>query len=399
MDGAPIGVKAQILQGLQQQWPVASQAIGGQGGSSAAGAGGGPPVGAGLGAGSAGGSFFGGSVLSVLGGLVAGAGLLAAVLLLPFSPRALTQSDDNGPVGNLPTATATNSPTPTRSPTETPPRPGTTATATRVPTSTAIATVIPTATTTPTITPTPTPTQPPCDPTVATSHPSLSVAPGGQGSFFVSDANACESLTFTVRVTSDTPWLAVNPPSGTVRGPEVLEVEVAVNESKLPGEGTFIGQVAVANGDTSIVVQVSTQLGGPPVIEDVSPRCEEASIGATITAIVSDDFGVASVTIVYNDSMGISLTESLSLADGDARSGIWEINKRSFGPGGFTITAVDGGGLQAQHHDTTFGLCQETPGTTATVTGVPTSTATVTVIPTATNSPTPTRSPTETPLR
>lgn len=366
--GAPPGVKAQILEGLQQRWPVDGLPAGAESGS--------PPSAPGTVTGSGGGSFFGGSLWSVLGGLGAGAALLAGVLLLPFSPLALGQNDDNAPAATVqtptatasatetktpvptetpsPTATNTSTPTPTATPTEVPPPPGTTATSTPTETST------PTQTSTPTITPTPTPTQPPCVPQVTSSLVSVSVEPGTSSAFLVSDANACESLSFTIEVTLDTPWLIVNQKSGTVSGTGTFEVALAVDANGLDGEGTFLAEIAISDGTSSVLVQVTTERGDPPLIDDVSPRCHTADVGATITATISDDFGVVKVFIDYFDDTGSPLTELLTLeeAGGTPKLGTWTIETTTFGAGGFTITAVDDGGHSSeQTYALPFGPC------------------------------------------
>ena len=374
--GPSIGVKAQILEDLQQQWPA--QTIGADIGSprrALSAPGGTPPSGGGIPV-AAGrpGSFFGGSLLAIVGGLAVALVVLAGALLFPFSPLSPNQRDDGSasPVLETPTAgassvdatasqtpsptpapspSATSTQTPIPTPTDVPPPPGTTVTPSPTPTLT------PTVTATPTQTPLPTATQPPCEPTVATTHKSLLVAPDSSAEFFVSDANACDELSFIISVAPGAPWLVVNETAGSVKGSGTFKVSLAVDSSEIPGEGTFVGQITVASDDSSVIVKVSTERGNAPVIDPVSPLCHTADVGATISAFVSDDFGVVSVSISYKDATGTPTTGQLTRNDGEPTGANWSIETEDFGPDGFVITAVDDGGHQAILENTTFGPC------------------------------------------
>jgi RNA polymerase sigma factor (sigma-70 family) len=366
--GSPTGARAQILEHLMQQWPGPAAATGSAGG------------GLGQGAAALGGLTATGKVVKIFAGLGMAAAFLLAFLLVPASPIALTRSDGHkvvdaaagdppaspSPGDATPTATPTSatganiispSPSPSTtagsagspspaggSPVSPPPLPGSPSPTTGPGTATATATAPPTATKAPppTATPSPTPTSQPCTPSLSTNVSDLN-ASNGTNSFQVLN-NACGDVGFSVFPSAQAAWLHASPLSGTLPPFGSTTVVVTADLQSL-GEGTHTGTVLVSWTGGGVVVNIIvTKQGAAPVVNFVRQSCGSTSNVFSVLANVSDDFGVATVTLVYRLVGNSALhTVSLTFASGSATLGDWNFQ----GTGSlatFTVVATDAAG-------------------------------------------------------
>lgn len=365
--GPPAGVKAHILEGLMREWP--GPVPRGAGGP----AGGGPPPAPGAAGGAA---WLPANGLRLLMALGAVSALLLGALLIPASPFAITGGDGGAlPAGDaspVPPATG-KSPSPTatasaKAPSATPGKGSVTATPPKTATASGGGTVVPSPATpatpgatasppgtpAPTVTPaspspiataTPTPTSIPCVPSLASNVASLTIAPGGAQTFLAYDAAApCRPLQFMAFASDG--WIVVEPPSGTIGiGGVAIIVRVlpgGLSEGKHTGSVTVSG---VSEGGSVIVDITTTVMGVPPAIVRASGSCPLTAGQWTFVTHVTDDYGVATVTLRYATAAG-QATLGMSGPAG-ATSGDWTLSMAPVaGASGFTVIATDAAGQQ-----------------------------------------------------
>lgn len=378
MVGSPAGTKAAILEHLMRQWP-----------GPAAGA---PPPGS---PGASGGGLAGdgpGKFVKVFAALGMAAAVLFLLLVLPISPIALTRSDgDSAAAADATTAATAGSPSPANTQaaaagsataTNTPgsgasvtptgvagsPTAGATSTQqpqsgggptappqqTNTPTPTngpgTATPVPPTATQSPTATATPSPTATaqPCTPTLTSSISAVN-AQQGATSFDILN-NFCAPVQYTLGADSSG-WFTVGRNGGTLDPGARVTINITANPPAA-GEGPHLGLVNVFWPDGSFQVTVSVNNpGSPPVIVSKSQMCRSATNAFSVTANITDDYGVTGVTLTYTLVDGTSAQAAMQLS-GPATNGTWQYT----GSGGlakYTITAADGGG----HTVSTSGGC------------------------------------------
>ncbi|MBK7725391.1 MAG: sigma-70 family RNA polymerase sigma factor [Dehalococcoidia bacterium] len=369
--GAPAGAKAHILEGLMQQWPGSLAPAGAGGGTSRpndrlrpAGPADGWPADAGL----------GGRTKLLVSALAASAAVLVALLVIPQSPLALlkddhgsqqalfvpsetpgqpTESPSAGPVTPTPAPSATETPSSaTPSPTGTVAGQGTTVpTATPTRTNTpaptpgpGTPTFTPSPSATPTTVPTVTPTATVCVPLLVPGATSVSVAPGGTGSFQVVNETPCSATFSATKTGFGAAWLTVSG-AGTIGPNASASVTVSVNNALVPAQpGSYSGTVLVVWGSNSFTVTVTTErTGTAPVISSATGTCGTGTSSWSVTA--SDDGSVVSVEVRYNDSDGTPRTVFMVNAGGNA----WRGTIANNGKNGtdYRAIAIDNAGLQA----------------------------------------------------
>jgi len=236
--------------------------------------------------------------------LAAACAFLAAMLLVPASPLALTRRPEpavvppavstetntpaartpsptaartatpvGGAVGTAttsPTATATattgapsTTPAPTRTvapgvtppptPTPTATQPPSTGTATRTPTPTSTATPTPS----PTRTPTPTPTV--CAPRLQVNATNITLPPSQRSTIEVFNADVCGPVQFTA--VANVEWLVVAPAGGTIPAFDSATLQIAAIN---PPEGTNTATITISGPNNSILVNVNVTARAAP---------------------------------------------------------------------------------------------------------------------------------------
>jgi len=364
--GSPPGVKGQVIDGLLRQWPGPASSVIGGGPSSRAG----PPEPPSPPQE----SWLLGHLLKVGTGLGAAAALLAALLVLPASPVALTRSNGQGalqagadspspaPGDTSPTlpaaptkatgaspsptkqATPPGSPSPSQQAAGGPATPNASATNTSTPLPGATATSTPTSAPTP-VPGTPTSTRVPCNPQLVTNLSApLPVAIDGDSFFLLFNSSYCASATFSVSISSGS-WLTVLPMDGTLGAGMDMTMSVHVNGGAVPAkEGIYTAVIRISGPGNAVDVTVTTSRGGqPPSILSTSGICSRSPApgSATFSATVTDDVAVTSVSLRYTESGGVPHNWSMNAGGG----GVWTVtvgDNSAFNATGFTIVALDG---------------------------------------------------------
>ncbi len=318
---APFGAKAQILDGLMQEWPGAAAAAGG------AGAGTPPPAdalvafpgdGEGLDRPTFGEKFLlglkkYGPVAGAVTGLVVAVGFLFAVLSSdgddgttaafgngsPAPTNPVAGANTSTPTSTVGTSqsqfTPTASATPTGDSTVSPVGPSTATPTNTVGPGTPTPTGTPTSTPTRTPTPTATPTSIPCVPTLSTNTSALTISPGGSSSFLL--LVSCGSTSFTIPPGDG--W-AITVGSGNVAFGSPETVPVSVDAGGL-GEGFHSTTLSIVGPNNTALVTINTTVGGAsPVISSFSVSC--SGFTATFSATITDDVGVSSASASYTIS-------------------------------------------------------------------------------------------------
>lgn len=289
------------------------------------------------------------------------AGLLALLLVLPFSPLSVLGGDGSGlrtgtlgplapdPGGNggpttvvititppagsptapaTPTATAT--PPPGDSPTPTAGGGGGGATATPTPTPSGGAT------------PTATPTPGACVPAISLppGTDALLIPAGGEAALTVQTATGCPA-DFSVEASER--WL-IAPAGGTVPASSAVSLPVRVDPAVLPaGEGDYPATLTITGPANTLTVTVTARRGGqPPQVLSASATCNAAG-QLTVLAQAADDVAVTRVTATVTRA-GEAETLDLAPAGGLAWQGRAPAGN---GIGTVIVTAFDGAGRQA----------------------------------------------------
>jgi hypothetical protein len=112
-----------------------------------------------------------------------------------------------------------------------------------------------------------------------------------------------------------TTWLQVNPTSGALTPFGSTTISVTADVASL-GEGTHSAKILVSWSCGGVAVNVVvTRQGAAPVVVFVRQTCASTNAQFSITADATDDFAVASVTVVYR-LIGSDATHTAGMTHG-----------------------------------------------------------------------------------
>lgn len=180
-------------------------------------------------------------------------------------------------------------------------------------------------------------------------------------------------LAYTVEV--DVPYLTVEPAEGTLPRSDTVDLTFTLDRSAAP-EGHSVTSVRVVSRAGTAEIDVAADVVRAPSIGDlaadpaeISPApCEDGVTRTTLSAVVADDSGVASVVARWSgaalfdtedETLGDSSGElELSAADGNTYEG----TLGPFGESGtvtWSIEAADGGGNASTSEEAEFEVLSE----------------------------------------